>query len=73
MASSHCASHEGAPLHIEIDEREADLETVEVLGNTAIADFSESEDAFENAERMLDMGAHTRLGAIFGDLFLAEG
>ena len=73
LASSHGASHQCAPFHIKIDERKADLQTVEVLGDTAIADFAESEDAFENTEGMLDVSADARLGAIFGDLFLAEG
>ena len=73
LASSHGASHQCAPLHIKIDERKADLQTVEVLGDTAIADFAESEDAFENTEGMLDVSADARLGAIFGDLCLAEG
>ena len=73
LASSHCISYQCAPLQIKIDERKADLQTVEVLGDTAIADFAESEHAFENAEWMLIMGADARGGAIFGDLFLAEG
>jgi hypothetical protein len=71
LASSHRASHQFAPLHVQIDEREADLQAVEVLGDTAIADFAEAEYAFENAEWMLDMGAHTRLGAVFRHLFIA--
>ena len=73
LASSHRASHHCAPLHVQIDEREADLQTVEILGDTAIADFAESEDAFENTERMLDVSADARFGAVFGDLFPAEG
>jgi len=73
MASSYRASHQPAPLHVQIDEREADLQAVEVLGDTAVADFAESEHAFENAERMLNMGSNARLGAVFGDLFLTQG
>jgi hypothetical protein len=50
------------------------LQAVEVLGDTAIADFAESEYAFENAEGMLNMGADALLGVVFGDLghFLAS-
>ena len=33
LASSHCISYQCAPLHIKIDERKADLQTVEVLGD----------------------------------------
>ena len=73
IASCHRASRQCAPLHVQIDEREADLQPIEVLGDTAIADFAESEYAFENAERMLNMGSDARLGAVFGDLLLAEG
>jgi len=72
LASSHRASHHCAPLHVQIDEREADLQPVEVLGDTAIANFAESEYAFENTERMLNMGAHTRLGAVLRHLLSAE-
>ena len=72
LASSHGASHQCAPLHVQIDEREADLQAVEVLGDTAIADFAESEYAFENAEWMLNMGADARLGAVLRHLSNAE-
>ena len=72
LASSHGASRQCAPLHVQIDEREADLQPVEVLGDTAIADFAESEYAFENAERMLNMGSDARLGAVFRHFFIAK-
>ena len=57
-ASGRRISQQLTPLCVEVDEREADLQPVEILGNAAIADFAEPEDAFENAEGVLHMGPH---------------
>ena len=37
------------------------------FGDAAVADFAEPEDAFENAEGMLHIGANARLGAVDPD------
>ena len=71
LASGHRTTHQCAPFHIKIDVREADLQTIEVFGDSAIADFAEPEDAFENAKRMLHISANARLGAVLRDLFIA--
>ena len=64
LASGHRTTHQCTPFHIQVDEREADLQPIEVFGDAAIADFAKAEDALENPEGMLHIGAHARLGAV---------
>src|SRR5680860_533173 len=71
-ASSPHTTHQGAPFHIQIDEREADLQPIEVLGDAAVADFAEPEDAFENSKGMLHISAHARFGAVLRHLCITE-
>ncbi len=73
LASGHRTTHQCTPFHIKIDEREADLQPIEVFGDAAVADFAEPEDAFENAKRMLHISANARLGAVLRDFCIAEG
>ena len=71
-ASGRHTTHQRPPFHIQVDEREADLQPIEVLGEAPVADFAKPEDAFENPEGMLHIGAHARLGAVLCDLLIAE-
>ena len=64
LASGHRTTHQCTPFDIQVDEREADLQPIEVFGDAAIADFAKAEDALENPEGMLHIGAHARLGAV---------
>ena len=72
LASGPDTTHQRSPFHIQVDEREADLQPIEVFGDAAVADFAEPEDAFENAEGMLHIGANARLCAVLCDLLIAE-
>jgi hypothetical protein len=41
------------------------MQPVQVFSYTTIENLAETKNAFENPERMLDKGTHTRLGFIF--------
>ena len=71
-ASGPDTPHQRPPFHIQVDEREADLQPIEVFGDAAVADFAEPEYAVENAEGMLHIGSHARLCAVLCDLLIAE-
>ena len=58
-ASSRRITHQCAPFHVQVDEREADLKPIEVLGDAAVADFAKPKDAFEDSEGMLHISTHT--------------
>ena len=72
MASGHRTTHQCTPFHIQVDEREADLQPIEIFGDAAVADFAKAEDALENAKRMLHISANALLGAVLGNLYIAE-
>ena len=72
LASGPDTPHQRPPFHIQVDEREADLQPIEVFGDAAVADFAEPEYAVENAEGMLHIGSHARLCAVLCDLLIAE-
>ena len=50
LASGRHTTHQRPPFHIKVDEREADLQPIEVFGDAAVADFAKPEDALENPE-----------------------
>lgn len=54
----------------QIGERAGDEQAVGVLGDAAIAHFGEAEHALDHADRMLDLGARLRLGAVLGALWM---
>ena len=63
--------------HEQIRQRRHDEQPVAVLCHAAIADLGEAEDAFDDQEGMLDLGAHTRFPAVrfplpFRELLVAE-
>jgi hypothetical protein len=62
LASGHHTEHQSPQFHIQVDEREADLQPIEVFGDAAVSDFAEPEDTYENAEGMLHIVSHARLG-----------
>ncbi len=64
--------HQCTPFHIQVDERIADLQPIEVLEKARLADFAKAEDAFENAKRMLHISANALLGVILRNLEIAE-
>ena len=72
LASGHRTTHQCTPFHIQVDEREADLQPIEIFGDAAVADFAKAEDALENAKRMLHISANALLGAVLGNLYIAE-
>src|SRR5713101_4161206 len=49
---------------VQIGQRTDDEQVVGVLRDAAIAHLGESEDALQNANRVLDLGADARLGSI---------
>ena len=71
-ASGRHTTHQCTPFHIQVDEREADLQPIEVFGDAAVADFAKPEDALVNPEGMLHISANARLGAVLGNLYIAE-
>src|SRR5881628_3038485 len=65
MGRLHLLEAEQAlPHHAEIRQRAGDDEPMPVLGQAAVADLGEAEDAFDHADRMLDPRAHTGLPPI---------
>jgi len=71
-ASGPDTTHQRPPFHIQVDEREADLQPIEIFGDAAVADFAKAEDALENAKRMLHISANALLGVILRNLEIAE-
>src|SRR5437899_11618090 len=57
-------AEQALPHHAEIRQRAGDDEPMPVLGQAAVADLGEAEDAFDHADRMLDPRAHTGLPPI---------
>ena len=55
-------------VEVEVGKREAGAQPVVILGQSAIAHFVEAEDAFQDAERMFDLGPHTRLTPVLRTL-----
>src|SRR5712691_13434347 len=51
-------SHQAVSNHIQIRQRTRDEEPVRILRNTAIAHLGEAEDALDDADGVLDPGAH---------------
>src|ERR1017187_3644052 len=49
---------------IEIGQRTGHEQSIGILHETAIAHLGETEDALDDQERMLDFGAHLRLGGV---------
>ena len=56
-------------MEVEIDQREVGAQPVVVLGDAAISDLVEAEDALQYAEHMLHLGTHTGLTPVL--LFLS--
>ena len=52
----------------EVGERAGGKESVRVFVETAVAHLGEAKDTLDNAEHMLDFGAHLRLRAVLGSL-----
>src|SRR2546428_260324 len=57
-------SHQTVSNHVEICQRTGDEQAIRVFRNTAIAHLGEAEDALDDADRVLDSGAHARARSI---------
>src|SRR6266851_5765011 len=53
-------SHQAVSHHVQIGERTGDEQAIRVLRDTAIAHLGEAEDALDDADGVLDSGAHAR-------------
>jgi len=65
-------------MQIEIRQSEVHDESVRVLGDAAITDFEETEDALDYMESVFDPSAYASLGAVnlllsFGEILVARG
>ena len=58
--------------HEEVGERAGDDEAMGVLGQPPIADLGEAEDPLDDADAVLDLGPHLRLGAVLRPLGLVH-
>ena len=59
LSKQQCSPH-----HVEIGQRTGDEQSVNVLGQTAVAHLSKAEDALDDQNRMLALGAHLRFVSI---------
>src|SRR5579862_4437228 len=59
-------SQQPAPDCVEISKGSGDLQTVQVLGKPAVTDLLEPEHPLDHPDRVLDLRAHARLGAVRG-------
>src|SRR5258706_5046265 len=53
---------------VQIGQRRCYEQTMCVLGQAAVAHFDKAEDALDDADRVLDLGAHPRLGLVLPPL-----
>jgi len=60
------------PHHIQVREGRAHLQSVQILGKPAVAGFAEAKDPLDHSDRMLNLGAHLRLGLVLRPLGLIE-
>src|SRR6266536_1547061 len=54
---------------VQIGQRGGHEQAVRILGQATITHLNKAEDALDDADRMLDLGADARLGAVLGALF----
>ena len=59
-------SQQLSPDRAEVCQRGVDLEPVQVLGEPAVTDFLEAEHPLDHPDRVLDLRADPRLGAVRG-------
>jgi hypothetical protein len=58
--------------HVQVHQAAGDEQAGGVLIETAVADFAEAEDAFQDQERMLHFGSHLRLGPVPGLILIGQ-
>src|SRR5277367_5113822 len=58
--------------HVQVGQRRRDLEPVQILRQTPVADLAKAEDVLDHAEYMLDLGSHSRLVAVLRLLDLVD-
>src|SRR6185437_10261566 len=62
-----------SPLHqVQIGERRAHLQPVQILGKPAVAGLAEAKYPLDHPDRVLDLGTHLRLGPVLRLLSLVE-
>src|SRR4030095_9107983 len=54
---------------VQVGQSRGHEQSVRVLRQAAVANFGKTEDAFDDADGMLDLGPDARLGAILGPIF----
>src|SRR5690349_17816909 len=54
---------------VQIGQRRGHEQTMCILGQATVTHFDEAEDAFDDADSVLDLGPDPRLGAILGAFF----
>src|SRR5665213_1679440 len=57
-------SEQASSDHVQIGERRGHFQSVQVLGQAAVAGLAEAEDIFDHTEHVLHLGAHARLVAV---------